>query len=93
MEGSILYQSYTLAPGRTDVEEISSIKNILNRTKTNIDQYQIQATRKELVKLYGTCNKKKLMNLSDIPCDLREQIQTEFNYSKLTSYICPTDFK
>lgn len=108
IEYSIYYQSYTLNTN-TDTSIISllddknsndgqllklkELKNILNITKSKIDENQLKITKKELLNKYGTSDLYELSRIKTLDKNMKKQIKKNLFYDKLTDKIYMMNFK
>lgn len=106
IEYSINYQSYDIKT-KTDITDVSllnktndeqliefkQIKNVLNHTKSKIDEHQLKISKKELLNKYGTNDLYELSRIKSINKQTKNKIKENIFYDKLTDKIYMMNFK
>jgi len=77
----------------TQLAELYIIKQTLNDAKSKINKYQLNISKKELIKKYGTDNISILKNNKNINKETLQQINKNIFYDKITDKIYVMNFK
>ena len=78
---------------KAKLKELNEVKVLLNNTKSLIDNYQLNKSKKELINIYGNENIYEILKKKNLEKKIKEKIIKNIFYDKLTEKIYLMNFK